>query len=189
MNNTKNNLRNVFLNKRKSLNNNEVIVKSSLIVNTLINMNEFKNANIIMCYVNNNNEVITKDFIRHCLKIKKKVAVPYVVQCQKLNIIKGIEIKNIQELSPGYCGIYEPNSVEYEIKPYEFDLIVVPGIVFDINRFRIGYGKGMYDRFLKRVNNNCKKVGLAYDFQIIESIPAEEHDIQVDKIITESKIL
>jgi len=70
----------------------------------------------------------------------------------------------------------------------EIDLVIVPGVVFDKNLNRIGFGKGYYDKILNRLKPSAKKVALAHDFQVLEDIPAEEHDVKMDMIITEKNI-
>jgi len=74
----------------------------------------------------------------------------------------------------------------------DIDLVIVPGVVFDKSGHRIGYGHGYYDRFLdnlEKINKNAVKVGLAYDFQIADKVPIEKHDVPVDKIVTEKRII
>jgi len=69
--------------------------------------------------------------------------------------------------------------------PEKVDIVVVPAVAFDLQGHRLGYGKGYYDRFLKKTK--AVKVGVAYDFQIVEKLPAEQHDIPVDLIITPAR--
>ena len=68
-----------------------------------------------------------------------------------------------------------------------YDLVVTPGIAFDENLDRIGYGKGYFDRLFRNLSTDCVKIALAYDFQIVENVPAEEHDQKVDLILTEQR--
>ncbi len=67
------------------------------------------------------------------------------------------------------------------------ELVIVPGIVFDIKGYRVGHGLGYYDKFLKKTN--AKKIGLAFEFQVVSEISYEEHDIKMDKIVTEDRII
>jgi len=93
-------------------------------------------------------------------------------------------------LIKGFMGIPEPDaSVLKRLDPVEIDLVVVPGIAFDYARCRIGYGAGYYDRFLPRLRPDCPKVGLAYEMQVVEKIPASCHDIRMDLVITERRII
>ena len=76
-----------------------------------------------------------------------------------------------------------------EFNPDKLDLVIVPGIAFDKKGHRIGYGYGYYDRFLKTIKKKAVKIGLAFDFQLIESIPEEEHDVPMNIVVTDKEIL
>ena len=92
-----------------------------------------------------------------------------------------------QELIRGSYGIKEPHpEADQKISIDELDLIIVPGLVFDPQGHRIGFGGGYYDRFLSNKNNDTKTIGFAYSFQVIDSIPAAEHDHPVDYLLTEN---
>ena len=75
------------------------------------------------------------------------------------------------------------------VSPDLIDVVIVPGCAFDLHRNRMGYGAGYYDRFLKLISDNCLKVGVAFDFQVMDEIPCDELDIPMDIIITEDKII
>ena len=68
-------------------------------------------------------------------------------------------------------------------------MVIVPGIVFDKNGHRIGYGYGYYDRFFHKLDANVKKIGFAFDFQVVDKIPEEQHDVPMDVVITEKRVL
>jgi 5-formyltetrahydrofolate cyclo-ligase len=75
-----------------------------------------------------------------------------------------------------------------EVSPESIDLIIIPGVAFDGQGNRIGHGMGYYDRLLqKKIRTHC--LGLAFEFQIVESIPTEIHDVKIKKIITEERII
>ncbi|MDP4182140.1 MAG: 5-formyltetrahydrofolate cyclo-ligase [Bacillota bacterium] len=175
---------------RNLIDENEQINKSKEIFNTVTGLIEYSNCKTIMCYVDFRGEVITKDIINLSLKLNKTVCVPKVYKDMGGNqeilasIIKDPEI----ELSKGKFGILEP-SAEYlrRIDAEEIDMVIVPGIAFDTRRNRIGFGAGFYDKFFKRVRSNCFKAALAYEFQIVEEIPADSFDIPMDLIITEER--
>ena len=93
-------------------------------------------------------------------------------------------------LQGGAFGILEPRPTGIEHQADEADLIVVPGVAFDLSGHRIGYGKGYYDRFLKHPERKTHLVGLCHDFQLIDgSIPIDRHDIQMDIIVTDRRII
>lgn len=104
-----------------------------------------------------------------------------------------VEITSLDNLIESSYGILEPSIEENFITPNELDLIVVPGVAFDKNRGRIGYGAGFYDRYFKKINEeNIKrivKLALAYDFQVLDKVPMDERDVPVDHIITESRFV
>ncbi|MEW6007289.1 MAG: 5-formyltetrahydrofolate cyclo-ligase, partial [bacterium] len=113
---------------------------------------------------------------------KKRVFLPKVEGKE----LKVYEIKALSEVKPGYCGIFEP-STERPVKLASIELVIVPGVCFDKRGFRIGYGGGYYDRLLPLIS--CKKIGLAFSFQIIDEIPHTPNDVRVDKIITEDGVI
>ncbi len=174
--------------KRKSLSKMEAEEKSCITKEKLYSMPLFKKSKNILTYVSFNNEVDTISIIKELLtKKEKNVLVPYVDKDKLVQISK---INSFDDLEPKTFGILEPR--ENKIKNFdinELDLVVVPGIAFDKNGHRIGYGYGYYDKFLKNLNKNTAKIALAFDFQIVDKIPEEKHDVPMDIIVTEKRIL
>lgn len=182
-------LKEELLRKRKALSKSEITEKSAAIKERLFSLNEFKNSKNIMFYVSFNNEVDTINTIKGLLdKNEKKVIVPFV---EKNNsILQLSEIKDFNDLEPKTFGILEPR--ENKIKNFDIgklDLAIVPGIAFDKNGHRIGYGHGYYDGLLGKLNKNTTKIGLCYEFQLIDKIAEEKHDVPMDAIITEKRVL
>ena len=181
-------LKQEIIEKRKSLTKGEIKEKSNIIKENLFSLDEFKGAKNIMMYVSFNSEVDTQDLIKGLLDKEKNVIVPFV---QKNNpILQLSELKSFNELEPKTLGILEPKDNfirEFNIK--KVNLVIIPGIVFDQNGHRIGYGYGYYDRFLKKLNKDVKKIGFAFEFQLVDKIPEEQHDVPVDIIITEKRSL
>ncbi|MAH33246.1 5-formyltetrahydrofolate cyclo-ligase [archaeon] len=178
--------------KRKSLSEEYVIEKSTEIKEMLYSLPEFKEAKNIMFYVSFDNEADTHEMIKELLLEKEKtVVVPYTEKDNYLLQISKLE--DFNELEKKNFGILEHK--EHHIKKFDIadiDLVIVPGVVFDKSGHRIGYGHGYYDRFLdnlEKINKNAVKIGLAYDFQIADKIPIEKHDVPVDKIVTEKRII
>ncbi|HHV28703.1 5-formyltetrahydrofolate cyclo-ligase [Acetivibrio mesophilus] len=183
-------LRKEVLNIRKGLSEEEVIRKSKLITEKLISFEGFNNSNFIMAYMDFKNEVMTKFLIDHCLNLGKTVVLPLIDSEDGTKKIFPYELKDREEsVKPGTYGILEPvKQFSRKIDPKEIDLVVVPGVAFDVKGGRIGYGAGYYDVFLREVRDDCLKVGIAFDIQVFSSIPKEEHDMLMDAVITESKI-
>jgi len=157
--------------------------KSSLIKGKLFKLEEFKKAKRVMFYVSTDEEVSTKEMISETLKMGKKVCVPITFEEEKR--IEAGEIDDSCVLRKGPYGIYQPEGCD--IKPVnkeKIDLVVVPGVAFDRCNVRLGRGHGYYDRFLKDLPDSTKTVALAFDFQVVEAVPKDSHDIPVSKIIT-----
>ena len=129
-----------------------------------------------------NSEGHTHEMIKDALR-NKTVIIPKVAHSE----LEPSVIIDFDNLIPAKFGILEPIEL-MKIAYKNIDLVLVPGIVFDKEGHRIGYGFGYYDKFLKKVPK-AVKVGLAFDFQIVDRIPAEEHDVPVDFIITEKRII
>jgi 5-formyltetrahydrofolate cyclo-ligase len=170
-------LRKSMLQKRDSLSEAEIKEKSTKIIQSLTQLPEFKSARRICIYVSTKNEVHTHDLIQQLTK--SNVLVPFLADGR----IQASIIKEWSDLIPGAYGILEPK----QPKPATADLFIIPGAVFDLTGHRIGYGKGYYDHLLSQ--NPALKIGIAFDFQTIEQIPAENHDIPVNIIITEKRII
>ena len=138
---------------------------------------EFKKASMVFCYVSAGSEVKTLSLIAQMLKTKR-VAVPYCTD-KEGNMI-AVEIKSLDELKEGLFGISEPiNPIEFSKK--EIDFVIVPGIAFDKDGYRLGYGKGYYDRFLSDINPY--KLGVCKKELYIEKLPHDEFDIKMNKVL------
>ncbi len=136
-----------------------------------------QNAETILIYMSHKNEVDIINFISENIN-KKNLVLPKVNK----NNLDLYLIESLEDLEEGAYGIMEPKTSCKSIKPEDIDLAFIPGIAFDKNGHRIGYGKGYYDKLSKDLK--CQKIGLAYDFQIVDEIPFESHDVPVDFIIS-----
>ncbi len=176
-------LRKEVLSIRKELSAEFVAKNSRIIFDKLKATEEYKNAKSVMVYMDFGNEVNTKDFINEALSEGKKIIIPYTDTGKVL--IVPVEIESFDDLVKCKFGYLEPKKEKINT-PYDvnkIDLIVVPGVVFDKKRNRIGFGKGYYDRLLSI--RRAKAFAIAFEFQVYDEIPAEEHDIKMDMIITE----
>lgn len=180
-------LRNKILEIRDSLNNNEKELMDNKIFNELINTDLYKRSINIFIYISFSNEINTRNIIEKAFKDKKNVFIPKVYKDDKL--MKAIKLNSIDELKKNSMGILEPIDDSNYIEKENIDLIVVPGVVFDKECNRIGYGGGYYDRYLKDIKSKENKIALAYDLQIVDKIKSEVHDIKVDYIITNTRAL
>lgn len=172
-------LRKKYISERNNLSKDYRESSTNSIFSTLENYDFFKRSKKIFIFIGFDSEIQTEDFIKKWIN-KKQIFVPKIKN-NKMNLI---HIKSWTELEPGHFGILEPTSSDY----YEgkIDLVITPSIVFDKNGYRLGYGKGYYDRYFAE-NEYKISVGLSYHKLLQENVPKEEHDKQVDIIITEEK--
>lgn len=153
--------------------------KSRIIKNKLFRSSVFKKAKTVMFYISFGGEVETGEMIKEAQELGKRVVVPV---CKKNRMIKPCVFDARLDLKKGPYGAYEPLRKRF-IRLGDLDLVITPGLAFDKKGNRLGRGKGYYDCFLKRLFPQTASVGLAFDFQILPSIPATSQDIAVDKII------
>lgn len=154
------------------------------IIKKFINLKEYKEAENICIYVNYKSEINTKEIIKISLEKGKSVFVPRIKKNREMDFIK---INSLEDLEENKMGILEPKD-NFNKKPDKIDLMILPGLAFDLNGGRIGYGGGYYDRYLMN-KNEVLKISLCYEIQIIDKIPMEEHDIEYDYLITENRAL
>lgn len=159
--------------------------KSKTIWEILRKLPEFKDTETVSFYVSkrDNGEVETREMISDSLKMDKKIVVPYVDE-------KDLKLSQIQDLQSdleiGNFGVLEPKKESRKDFPVkEVDLILIPGLAFDKEGNRLGYGKGYFDRLLKKASKKSTFLGLAFDFQITNHVPAGNRDIPVNEVITE----
>ncbi|MEK7545422.1 MAG: 5-formyltetrahydrofolate cyclo-ligase [Patescibacteria group bacterium] len=176
------NLREKRKNQQKSIKK----IKDTKICSKLEKLIEFQNAKSVLFYapIEQEMEVDTWKLIKKYIQ-KKEVLLPSTEH--KKRSIKIHHITSLDQLKKTNLGILEPDKKSPTEKPENIDLVIVPGIAFDEQGNRIGFGGGFYDKLLKKVK--CPKVALAYDFQIMQSIPGEKHDVPMDKIITEKRVI
>lgn len=141
----------------------------------------FKNAERILAYADYNHEVMTGFMIEEAWRQGKEVAVPKVVG-QDMVFYK---LTDFAQLEKGYFGIPEP--ARGEIVTWDDATMIMPGVAFDPQNHRVGYGGGFYDRFLEK-HPGIRRVAVAFEFQILPSVPTEPTDIDPEFIITEEKI-
>lgn len=168
---------------RADMTRTERFEKSMQIFEQLITVPEFKRADRIYTYVSMDNEIDTIMLIDYSLSLEKRVFVPRVSGKN----MEFYEISDISELNPGYMGIYEPDINGKEPDYSRTGFMCMPGLAFDRSYNRIGYGGGFYDRYLS-VENKLYKAALAYEAQLLESIPAQDGDVRPDMIVTEENI-
>ena len=181
----KDEIRRQILEKRNNLSSKEVDKKSELIIENLAPY--LKNAQNIMIFTDMKNEVRITKLIE--LYPEKNFFISKIVNSKNREM--KINKYNENELVLHKFGYYESSSDDFYDEKI-LDIVIVPALAFDSSKNRIGFGGGYYDTFLNKVrgkNKNTLFIGVCYDFQMIEEVPIEGHDITLDLVINESEVL
>ena len=178
----KQHLRTTFLALRKAMPMQEKIHASQTIITKLKKTKEYTRAKTVCTYVSLQDEVDTTALITDELtKNDKTIVVPKVTGL----VLHLYVIHTWSDLTAGVFGLLEPKTTCEEMAPENIDLFIVPGLIFDTNGNRIGYGKGYYDKLL--IHSSVPKIALAYDLQVTTAVPHEVADIPVTMCITEKQ--
>jgi 5-formyltetrahydrofolate cyclo-ligase len=144
----------------------------------------YRRANAVGLYSPVLNEVHTELVARRCLAEGKRLVYPRV----RGALLEFVEVGALDELAPGAFGVGEPTGGGVMILD-DLDVLVVPGVAFDDDGFRLGYGKGYYDRALAGCAARLERVGFAYEFQVVAELPADHHDCRLTQLVTEQRLL
>lgn len=176
---TKEKIRSKILLKLKTQKEEDQEKKSKVIQKRLFRNLFFKKARIIMFYLSFAGEVDTAKMIQEAENLGKTIAVPI---CAKTKTLRPCFFKYGMNLRKGPYGVYEPARRRL-VNLEDLDLVIVPGLAFDRKGNRLGRGKGYYDHFLKELSRKTSTIGLAFNFQILPTLPTTADDIAVDKVI------
>lgn len=179
MSETKKQLRNQILTLREQMEKEQVIQQSKLIWNHIYDLSAFKKAGHIGIYANMQNEVETLSYVDKLVKQGRKIYFPKVYPAVKE--MHFFEVQDVIQLEKGTFDVLEPPEFH---KASRLDLMIVPGVAFDKNGNRLGYGAGYYDRFFEKHQLICK-IGISFEFQRLKEIPTNSFDVPMDWIITE----
>lgn len=165
---------------KKSLSDGEIRSSSLSVAEKVINLPAFLECRQVFVYIATNQEIRTEEIIETALSLGKIVAAP---KCFGKNM-EFFCFSDLTELRAGAFGILEPPN-EKPAFPDENTLMLVPGMAFDRNMNRIGYGGGYYDRYFEKYRDIAYfKLGLAHEFQICDSLEVEEHDYRIDGVVS-----
>jgi len=187
---TKDELRTQALRRRRAMSAGECHAASLLIAERAGAHPAVQKAHTIMAYVSRRGEVDTHELIRQWLREGRRVCVPRTEPATR--VMQALAISDMDaDLAPtGRLRILEPRPGHgLAVAPEAIDLHVIPGLLFDRDGRRLGHGAGYYDRFLSRAAPAAMRMALAFDWQIVDAIPAEPWDIAMRLIITESMTL
>ena len=178
---TKVKLRNILLNRLRKQTKQQREHKSKLIERKLLKQEEFIKAERIMFYLAFDGEVKTKNMINKARELGKEIYVPLCDTKDKQ--LRPCLLSKDSALEKGPYQTRQPQT-KINLPLENLDLVVVPALAFDKNGNRLGRGKGYYDHFLKKVSNRVYSIGLAFDFQILPTLPIEQNDIPVNKVLS-----
>lgn len=156
------------------------------VLERIVSMDQYMVANRVLLYAAYKSEVGTEAIIEHCFSEGKEVVLPKVDEangCLTKHIVRGMH-----DMCTGFKGIPEPTTISC-VRVEEVDMIIVPGAAFSPSGERIGYGGGYYDKLLPRIKGVKPIIALAYEEQIFDDLPTEEHDVGMDMIITPERII
>ncbi|GMU21189.1 MAG: 5-formyltetrahydrofolate cyclo-ligase [Phycisphaerae bacterium] len=152
----------------------------------LMSSPEYARAEVVMVFLSLPNEVDTTSLVLHAWRDRKRVLAPKVSWEQRRML--PLEIRSLSEnVSQSPLGIREP-AQGMPIPVSLIDLVVVPGLGFDLQGNRIGRGRGFYDRFLAHPDWHGVACGLALEEQVVHSVPVSDHDMQVDMLVTDTAV-
>ncbi len=162
---------------------------SRQIVARLIGLPEYQRAATVMFYVDMRSEVRTQYYLPTALASGKQIVVPWCAPCE----LELFALATLEELAIGTFQILEPRPElralpEKQVAVEALDLVVVPGVAFDRRGARLGYGAGYYDKLLRRVRPDTRRVALAFECQLFPELPQEAHDVLMDQVITEQAL-
>ncbi|NYZ74024.1 5-formyltetrahydrofolate cyclo-ligase [Candidatus Micrarchaeota archaeon] len=173
-------LRRQMLKKRDSLSKEEAAIMSDGIAEALLKTPRFIEAKRIAFYITKGSEADTRMMIFRAMQAGKEVLIP--ATDHKITFYK---FSSFSDLKPGKYGILEPQTRDApEAEP---DAIIVPGVCFGLCMHRLGYGKGYYDKYL--ANSPAYRIGICYDFQVVERLPTHENDERMDEIVTDKRVI
>ena len=158
---------------------------SHQIAQRVIESDYYKSADVIYPYIAYNQEVLTDEIINDAFKQGKRVAAPRVFD----DYMEFLYIQDLEHFELSSFNIPEPLATA-EVANEPRVLILMPGVAFDPQLNRIGYGGGFYDKYLANHPDTLfTKVAITYDFQIVDSLPTEPHDYKVDMVVTPTRVL
>lgn len=162
---------------------------SQVITDRVMGLSEYQSAGCVMWYVDVRAETRTRHALPQALESDKRIVIPYCVDGE----LELFHLESMDEMETGMYKILEPRedlrSVESKrVDVSELDLILVPGVAFDSRGGRTGHGKGYYDKLLENAKPETPLIALAFQCQIFDEIPMQDHDIFMDKVVTESNV-
>ena len=149
----------------------------------------YAHLHTVLCYASAGGEAGTEQLIARLRQDGKRVCLPHIGGGGAPRM-KALEIMADTRFAPGAWGIAEPElRAERVVAPQEIDTIVFPGLAFDANGRRLGYGKGYFDEFAALLSPSCRRIGWCYGVQMVDKIPVEGHDVGMQYVVHEGGLL
>jgi 5-formyltetrahydrofolate cyclo-ligase len=185
----KHRIRQSILAMRRGLSEAERLARSRCVWERVATLSCYQQARVVLGYMAFDHEVLTDGLIRQSIASGKQIVLP-MVQANRQGMALYVIADLQRDVAPGYRGILEPQPQRTRaVAPAALDMALVPGIAFDLGGGRLGFGVGFYDRLLSQLPRGIPTVGLAFDFQVIPRLPSQPHDITLDAIVTESRVI
>ncbi|MFX0548607.1 5-formyltetrahydrofolate cyclo-ligase [Hathewaya histolytica] len=179
--NNKKDIRNYIYNLRDNMKEEEKDLWDESIEKKLTTHPLYEVSSTIFIYVSFRGEVYTHNIIKNALQKNIKICVPKINKQEK--IMEAYYINSMEDLEEGYFKVLEPKEYCKRTNNEDIDLIVSPGVAFDKEGGRVGYGGGFYDRFIGSLSKEIPVIALAYKFQILDKVILEDTDKKVDEIL------
>ncbi|MBR1647834.1 MAG: 5-formyltetrahydrofolate cyclo-ligase [Selenomonadaceae bacterium] len=174
-------LRREFLTRRANVSRNERDRVSRELVRKFLATELYRESKILMAYASRPDELQLTELFNACFVDGKILAIPLIVSKGEMS---AVEVPNFDALELGAFNIF---TVKPELRKFvdaeKIDCVIVPGAAFDIHGGRLGLGGGYYDRFLLHAVK-AHKIAFAYDFQLVDNLPKEFHDVKIDSVMT-----
>jgi 5-formyltetrahydrofolate cyclo-ligase len=162
---------------------------SQKITDSVMQLPEYQSANCVMWYVDVRDEARTRHALPATLESGKRIVIPYCVDGE----LELFHLESMDEMEVGMYKILEPRAdlrdvASKKVDVKDLDLILVPGVGFDARGGRTGHGKGYYDKLLENAKPTTPLISLAFECQMFDEIPMQDHDIFMDKVVTEARV-
>jgi 5-formyltetrahydrofolate cyclo-ligase len=180
-------IRDAVLSRRSALDPDWVDEHSLLVERAVTDLQEFASARVVACYVAMPGEVRVDAIVEQCWQENRMVCVPAFRP--EIEAYALARIDRDSDMVLGLYDILEPADHDW-VSVDRVDLMLVPGLAFDLAGGRVGHGKGYYDRILEgAAGNRPAKIGLAFEFQVFEQVPTNSSDVKMDMVVTESRLI
>lgn len=174
---------------RDSLSAAEIAALSRAVAGQLGKLPFYRQARTIMYFLSFRSEVDTREMVEESLARGNRVLIPKALPGER-KLIPSELLDCEKDLAPGAYGIPEPRPEALRpVDPRQIDLLIVPGVAFDLQGNRLGYGGGYYDRFFDRLRPGVPLVALAFELQLVERVPVEPWDRRMDWLVTEKRTI